>query len=83
MTRLSWYRHLRSGFSPMPASHAWLQALIYEGKELDDPYFSGAIGEPLQRIDRLVMLNHIRAACDFWKSQVEPRPFIDLLRAKR
>lgn len=31
MNRTAWYHHLRSGLNPMKASHAWTQALIYQG----------------------------------------------------
>lgn len=82
MNRLAWYHHLRSGLNPMPASHAWTQALIYDGKALNDPYFSPVAGDPLQRLDRLVIANYAYGVSGLWNAHCKHSP-LALLMAKR
>lgn len=60
----------------MPASHAWLQALIYEGKELDDPYFSNPARVFLDCLSPLVVANYAQAVWDFKHHQPTFREFL-------
>lgn len=80
MTRLDWYRHLRKGWEPMKASHAWTQALAYEGKELGDVYFLRPNGDPLETVTKLTIANYANAS---FKNLVEHGSFARLLAGRR
>lgn len=76
MTRLEWYCHLRTGWEPMRASHAWTQALIYEGKALGDVYFLRPNGDPLTAVTKLTIAAYKQAA---WQSLSESLPFSEFI----
>lgn len=59
---LQWYRHLRQGWEPMKASHAWTQALVYEGKTLADVYVIRPDGSPWEVVTKLTLENYMSSA---------------------
>jgi hypothetical protein len=76
MNRLEWYRHLRKGWEPMKASHAWTQALVYDGKDLGDVYFLLPNGDPMECLTRITLANYRQGA---WESLIYNNPFPSLL----
>jgi hypothetical protein len=77
MDRMQWYRRLRAGWDPMKASHAWTQALIYDGKELSDVYSLGKNGDPIECLTRITISSYARGAA---LSIQESNPFLSLFR---
>lgn len=79
MSRLEWYRYLRSGWEPMAARLAWTQALLNEGTTIDEwevrPQFD------FNKIDRLVIANY--AAGEWNKALNKPLPFWKMLMGKK
>lgn len=81
MTRIEWYRYLRSGWLPMAARFAWTQALIYEGKSVEGVYAWPATDRGSQvGIAKLTIANYAAGAFDSLRKQ---KPFWDILAGRR
>jgi transposase len=77
MSRIDWFRYLRSGLEPMAARFAWTQALLNEGMTLEE--WNARTAFDADKIDRLVIANYAAGKWD----QMRARPsFMRMLMGK-
>ncbi len=75
--RVEWYRELRTGWEPMLARFAWLQALANDGKSINDLYV--ALDKKRAGLARLTIANYKRGAVNSIRDR---NPIMAMFRAR-
>lgn len=78
LSRIEWYRELRTGWEPMLARFAWLQALANDGKSINDLYV--ALDSKRAGLARMTIANYKRGA-EFALDRANP--IAELFRKRR